>query len=337
MKILENFNLKTFNTFHVSAHARYFADISTLPQLQEVLSWSRDHKIPFMLIGQGSNILFKQDFPGLIIELNIKGKEILATTPTHADVRAMCGENWHGLVRYTLGVNLYGLENLSLIPGTVGAAPVQNIGAYGVEVKDALLELEALEIATGSYQIFSNADCRFSYRNSVFKQELRDKYIICSVTFRLAKNAKINLDYPSLRNAFRSVDPATITPLMVSDMVCNIRNGKLPDPAKLGNAGSFFWNPRISVQQFALLKQQYPAIAAYPENDHVKIAAAWLIEQAGWKGYREGDVGVHQDHALVLVNYGAAFGAELVTLSEKIQASVLEKFGIQLYPEVRIV
>jgi UDP-N-acetylmuramate dehydrogenase len=337
MKILENFNLKTFNTFHVSAHARYFADVSTLSGLQDVLSWSRDHKIPFILIGQGSNILFKQDFPGLIIELNIKGKEVLGETATHTDIRAMCGENWHELVRYTLGINLYGLENLSLIPGTVGAAPVQNIGAYGVEVKDTLLELQALEIATGSYQIFSNSACRFSYRNSVFKQELRDKYIICSATFRLAKNAKINLEYPSLRDAFLGTDPAAISPLMVSDMVCRIRNSKLPNPEQLGNAGSFFWNPRISIQQFALLKQQFPAIAAYPENDHVKIAAAWLIEQTGWKGYREGDVGVHQDHALVLVNYGAASGAELVALSEKIQASVLEKFGIQLFPEVRII
>jgi UDP-N-acetylmuramate dehydrogenase len=337
MNIRENFNLKTFNTFHVSAHARYFADVSTLSELQQVLNWSRAHKIPFMLIGQGSNILFKQDFPGLVIELNIKGKELLASTSTHADVRAMCGENWHDLVRHTLGMNLYGLENLSLIPGTVGAAPVQNIGAYGVEVKDTLLELQALEIATGSYQIFSNADCGFSYRNSVFKQELRDKYIICSVTFRLAKSPAIHLEYPALRDAFRGSDPATITPLMVSDMVCSIRNSKLPNPSRLGNAGSFFWNPRISVQQFALLKQAHPAVAAYPENDYVKIAAAWLIEQAGWKGYREGDVGVHKDHALVLVNYGAATGAELVTLSEKIQASVLEKFGIQLYPEVRIV
>jgi UDP-N-acetylmuramate dehydrogenase len=337
MNIRENFNLKTFNTFHVSAHARYFAEIATLPELQEVLSWSREHKIPFMLIGQGSNILFKQDFPGLIIELNIKGREVVASTSTHTDIRAMCGENWHELVRHTLSMNLYGLENLSLIPGTVGAAPVQNIGAYGAEIKDTLLELQALEIATGSYHIFSNADCRFSYRNSAFKQELRDKYIICSVTFRLAKTAQINLGYPALRDAFRGFDPATITPLMVSDAVCRIRSSKLPDPSRLGNAGSFFWNPRISVQQFGMLKQKYPAIAAYPENDHVKIAAAWLIEQAGWKGYREGDVGVHQDHALVLVNHGAATGAQLVTLSEKIQASVLEKFGIQLFPEVRIV
>ncbi|MES2624591.1 MAG: UDP-N-acetylmuramate dehydrogenase [Pseudomonadota bacterium] len=337
MNIHENFDLKTFNTFHVSARSRYFADVTSLEQLQEVLSWSREHDVPFMLIGQGSNILFKQDYPGLIIELNIKGKEIFDTDAAHADIRAMCGENWHDLVRYSLGLDLFGLENLSLIPGNVGAAPVQNIGAYGAEVKDTLLELEALEIATGNYQIFTNADCKFSYRNSVFKQELRDKYIICSVTFRLSKEAKINLEYPSLKSAFGNVDPATITPLMVSDMVCSIRKSKLPDPSILGNAGSFFWNPRISPQQFAFLKEEFPAIAAYPEDDHVKIAAAWLIEQAGWKGYREGDVGVHQDHALVLVNYGSASGAELVALSEKIQASVLAKFRIQLHPEVRIV
>ena len=337
MNILENFNLKNFNTFHVSAHARYFAHITTLQQLQAVLSWSSAQKVPFMLIGQGSNILFKQDYPGLIIELNIKGREVLASTPEYADVRAMCGENWHELVRYTLGLDVYGLENLSLIPGTVGAAPVQNIGAYGVEVKDVLLELQALEIATGSYQIFSSADCKFSYRNSVFKQELRDKYIICSVTFRLRKQARVNLSYPALKDAFRGVEPAAISPLMVSDMVSSIRKSKLPDPTILGNAGSFFWNPRLSIEQFDVLRQQYPAIAAYPEHGQVKLAAAWLIEQAGWKGYREGDVGVHEDHALVLVNYGSASGAELVALSEKIQHSVLEKFAVQLHPEVRIV
>jgi UDP-N-acetylmuramate dehydrogenase len=336
MNILENFNLKNLNTFHVSARARYFADISTLQQLQDVLSWSRDHNVPFMLIGLGSNILFKQDYPGLVIELNIKGREVVKTTDEYSDVRAMCGENWHELVRYALGLDLYGIENLSLIPGTVGAAPVQNIGAYGVEVKDTLLELQALEIASGKYRIFTNAECNFSYRNSIFKQELRDKYIICSVTFRLSRVARINMDYPALKEAFRGTSAAEITPLMVSDMVCKIRNSKLPDHTILGNAGSFFWNPRITFQQFALLKEKYPAIAAYPDNDDVKIAAAWLIEQAGWKGYREGDVGVHQDHALVLVNYGAASGAELVALSEKIQASVLGKFGIQLHPEVRI-
>lgn len=337
MNIQENFNLKNFNTFHVSAYARYFADISSLGQLQDVLSWSRENAVPFMLIGQGSNLLFKQDYEGLIIELNIKGREIFDIDAVHVDIRAMCGENWHELVRYSLGLQLSGLENLSLIPGNVGAAPVQNIGAYGVEVKDTLLELEALEIATGQYHIFTNAECRFSYRNSVFKQELRDKYIICSVTFRLSRNAKINLSYPALREGFRNIDPAVITPMMVSDMVSAIRKSKLPDPSILGNAGSFFWNPRISVQQFAALKELHPGIAAYPENDHVKIAAAWLIEQAGWKGYREGDVGVHADHALVLVNYGTATGAELVALSQKIQESVLQKFGIELWPEVRIV
>lgn len=337
MQIRENVDLRQFNTFHVSARARWFCLADSLDALAAALAWVRAHNVPFMLIGQGSNLLFKQDYPGLVIELGIRGVTVVGETADHADVRAMCGEVWHEFVLHCLRHKWYGLENLSLIPGTVGAAPVQNIGAYGVEVKDTLLELEALEIASGRYRTFSNAECAFAYRDSAFKQALKDRYIICSVTFRLPKQPNLNISYPALQAELKAVPQGQLTPELVSRAVCRIRSSKLPDHLTLGNAGSFFWNPRIPREAFKGLQARYPGIVGHPDDSGVKVPAAWLIEQAGWKGYREGDVGVHRDHALVLVNHGNASGAELVALSEKIQASVLEKFGIQLWPEVRIV
>jgi len=337
MHIKENFDLKNFNTFHVSAHARFFSQIFSLEQLQEVQAWARTQNLPVLLIGQGSNILLKQDFPGLVMELSIKGISVIATTSEHIDIRVMCGEIWHEVVCWSLDRNYFGLENLSLIPGTVGAAPIQNIGAYGVEIKDTLLELNALEISTGKLVTFSNTQCMFSYRNSIFKNEYRDQYIICSISLRLSLSAQCNINYPALREAFKDVPVSSITPALVSAQVCKIRSSKLPDHATLGNAGSFFWNPLVGLQQFNELRQQFPDIVGYHDGDQVKLAAAWLIEQAGWKGYREGDVGVHTNHALVLVNYGGASGADLVALSKKIQATVLVKFGVQLWPEVRII
>jgi UDP-N-acetylmuramate dehydrogenase len=337
MNICEDFDLRHFNTFHVSARARWFIAVGTLQELEQALAWVRVQAVPFMLIGQGSNILFKTDYPGLIIELDIKGITLQAETADTVDVRAMCGEIWHDFVLHTLAQGWFGLENLSLIPGTVGAAPVQNIGAYGAEAKDSVLELHALEVATGSYRSFSKAECEFGYRDSIFKQRLKDRFIICSVTFRLHKTAQLNLSYPALQMALREVPDQDLTPQLVSATVCRIRSSKLPDHATLGNAGSFFWNPKLPRADFQTLKARFPELIGYPEGDEMKIPAAWLIEQAGWKGYREGEVGVHCDHALVLVNHGKAHGSELVALSQKIQASVLERFGIQLWPEVRIV
>lgn len=336
--IQENFDLRHFNTFHVSARARYFAEITSLAHLLEVLAWARQRpQLPYMLIGQGSNLLFKQDYPGLILELNIKGISVLSETAEHVDVEVMCGEIWHDFVQYSLKMGWYGLENLSLIPGTVGAAPVQNIGAYGVEAKDALLSLQALEIATNRMRTFSTADCEFAYRDSVFKRRLKDQFIICSVVFRLARTPHLNLSYPALQAALKDVPTEHLTPELVSATVCKIRSSKLPDHLTLGNAGSFFWNPHVSGARFAELQQRFPDIVGYADDAGVKLPAAWLIEKAGWKGYREGDVGVHREHALVLVNYGNATGAQLVALSAKIQASVQDMFGIQLTPEVRIV
>lgn len=337
MLIREQVDLRHLNTFHVSARARWFAAVTSTDELQQALAWLRQHPMPFMLIGQGSNILFQQDYPGLVIELHTRGIRIVAQTPDYVDVEAMGGEVWHDFVQWCLQQGCYGLENLSLIPGTVGAAPVQNIGAYGVEVKDRLLSLEAIEIASGASRHFSLADCGFGYRSSVFKRELAGQYVICSVRFRLLRQPQLKLDYPALQQALAGRDPATLTPQDVSAAVCAVRRSKLPDPATLGNAGSFFWNPHVSPQHYAELKQQWPALPGWPDADGVKIPAAWLIEQAGWKGYRDGDVGVHREHALVLVNYGNASGAQLLALSARIQDSVQQRFGIRLEPEVRIV
>jgi UDP-N-acetylmuramate dehydrogenase len=337
MEILENFNLKHFNTFHVSAHARYFVNATGLDCLREALAFASYKQIPFMLIGQGSNLLFKEDYPGLIIEINVRGKELISEDEDFYYVKARCGENWHNFVQWSLEQDYYGMENLSLIPGTVGAAPVQNIGAYGVELCDVMVSLEALEIANGELRTFTNEECHFSYRNSVFKQELKDQFIIYSVTFGLRKVPHLNTNYAALTKALEGYSADKITPQLVSKTVCEIRRSKLPNPKRLGNAGSFFWNPEIPLAEFSALKKSYPDIVGYANDKSVKLAAAWLIDQAGWKGYREGDVGVHEDHALVLVNYGQATGAELVDLSERIQKSVKDKFGIVLTPEVRII
>ncbi|MEY4642616.1 MAG: hypothetical protein RLZZ227_2610 [Pseudomonadota bacterium] len=337
LNIQENVDLRKYNTFHVSAVARYFADVTSAAQLRETVAWVNARQMPYMLIGQGSNLLFKQDYPGLIIELNIKGIRLTAETRDHVDVEAQCGELWHNFVQHTLRQGWYGIENLSLIPGTVGAAPVQNIGAYGVEVKDTLWSLQALHMASGELRTFTNADCGFSYRDSIFKRELRDQYVICSVVFRLHKQPRVNLSYPALQAVLRGIPSTLITPQLVSAKVCEIRSGKLPDHHKLGNAGSFFWNPLVSQVEFDRLSAIFPDIVGYADGDNVKIPAAWLIEKAGWKGYRDGDVGVHREHALVLVNYGMATGAQLVQLSEKIQESVQSVFGIRLHPEVRII
>lgn len=337
MEILEDFNLKNFNTFHVSAHARYFVNATDLNCLREAIAFAHDRKIPFMLIGQGSNLLFRENYPGLVIEMNIRGKQLTGEDDNHWHVRARCGENWHVFVQWCLENKYYGLENLSLIPGTVGAAPVQNIGAYGVELSEFMTSLDALHRDTGALQTFSNAQCKFGYRTSVFKTELRDEYIITSVNFALRKKPAVNIGYATLANALAGTPPEAITPELVSKTVTEIRRSKLPSPSRLGNAGSFFWNPRVTRDEYTALQAGFPDIVGYPEGDKVKLAAAWLIEQAGWKGHREGDVGVHKDHALVLVNHGNATGAELVDLSERIQRSVHDKFGVHLTPEVRIV
>lgn len=337
MELHEHFNLKQLNTFHIPVKARYFVDATSIDDLRSALQFANSHGLPFMLIGQGSNLLFRHDYPGLIIEMNLKGIEVVRDTHDEVLLKAACGEIWHELVLYCLDHELYGLENLSLIPGTVGAAPVQNIGAYGVELADVFESLEALEIATGKIHDFGRADCSFGYRTSTFKQDRKDRYLITSVTLRLSRTPTVNIRYGALQQALAEVPDADITPRLVSETVCAIRSSKLPDHATLGNAGSFFWNPHISCEHFTRLQADYPDIVGYPEDEGIKVPAAWLIERAGWKGYREGDVGVHREHALVLVNYGQASGEELWQLASKIQASVRQKFEVALQPEVRII
>ena len=337
MEVLENFNLQHYNTFHVSAHARYFINVTDINCLRDALGFAKARNLPFLMIGQGSNLLFRDNYPGIILEMNIHGKRIKAEEGDDVLVEAKSGENWHVFVKWCLENKCYGIENMSLIPGTVGAAPVQNIGAYGVELCDAFESLEALEIQTGELRTFNREQCEFAYRDSVFKGRLKEQYIITSVVLRLSRKANIKIEYSALANALAHVPAADISPELVSETVCTIRRSKLPAPSRLGNAGSFFWNPSISKQRFAELQQAFPDIVGYPSEEQVKLAAAWLIEKAGWKGYREGDVGVHEDHALVLVNHGNATGAELVDLSERIQKSVHNKFGVKLTPEVRII
>lgn len=337
MELQEHVNLRQLNTFHIPATTRYFVNVQTLRDLKEAIAFAQAKQLPFMLIGQGSNLLFRDDYPGLIIEMNLHERTLLETRDREVLVRAGCGEVWHDFVRYCLDNDWYGLENLSLIPGTVGAAPVQNIGAYGVELAQRLHSLQALAIDTGELHYFSNEDCEFGYRTSIFKQGLRDRFIITSVTFCLSTTPMVDIHYGALKNALTDVKPEKITPRLVSDTVCRIRRSKLPDPGRLGNAGSFFWNPLVSDARLVELKSDFPDIVAWPEGERMKIPAAWLIEKAGWKGHREGDVGVHQDHALVLVNHGDASGEQLYQLAMKIRDSVLERFGIELKPEVRII
>ncbi|MDR0780979.1 MAG: UDP-N-acetylmuramate dehydrogenase [Pseudomonadales bacterium] len=337
LRIQQNVDLHHLNTFRVAARARYFTQITAPEHVPALCAWLREHPMPHLLIGQASNILFRQDYPGLIIDFSLKGVRVETQSAAQVDVAVNGGEIWHDFVCYCLREHWYGLENLSLIPGTVGAAPVQNIGAYGVELSRFVRYVDAVELSSGSARRFSAADCEFGYRSSIFKHALRDRYLITCVGLRLARQSALVLDYPALQEALREVPPDELTPQLLSDTVCAIRRSKLPDPRQLGNAGSFFWNPQITRARFAELRQDYPEIPGYPEDEYVKIPAAWLIERCGWKGYREGDVGVHQEHALVLVNHGKATGAALVALAERIQASVEQRFGIQLVPEVRIV
>ena len=325
------------NTLRLPSSARWYVALEDIAQLPALLADPAVTGAPLTVLGEGSNVVLQTDLPGLVLHPQMHGMQIIEWQGSRALVECQAGESWDALVQWTLQQGLAGLENLSLIPGSVGAAPFQNIGAYGVEIAEFLQELEALEISSGKLQTFTAAQCRLAYRHSIFKAELKDRFIITRVTFKLLKKPRLNLNYPALQASLKNTDPEQLTPQRVSEAVCTIRRSKLPDPGEIGNAGSFFWNPIVPAEELARLQKVYPDIIAYPYQNQYKLAAAWLIDKAGWKGYREGDVGVHKDHALVLVNYGAASGAELFNLSERIQRSVTEKFGIELQPEVRII
>jgi len=337
MQIQHDVSLQSFNTFGIAAQATAFAKASSVDELRAILRENNGQR-PVFILGGGSNILLTQDVPFLVIKNDIKGIEIIGETATKAILAVGGGENWHEFVRWALRQNLGGIENLSLIPGTVGAAPIQNIGAYGVELQDVFVKLEAVELATGELHTFRKADCQFGYRNSIFKNEYKGKFCITRVVFELSKQHHINTSYGALRQtlADRNISEPTIQD--VSDAVISIRQSKLPDPAELGNSGSFFKNPEIPRSQFEQLQQQFPKIVHYDlPNDMVKVPAGWLIEQCGWKGKRIGNTGAHKNQALVLVNYGGATGEEVWQLARRIMRSVEEKFGIRLTPEVNVI
>lgn len=334
---LPHFNLQKFNTLAVPALAHYFACVKTDDELREAFAFARTENLPLLLLGGGSNIVLRADFPGLVVQIKSQGREVVDENEEFVWLKVAAGENWHKLVEFSLDNALYGLENLSLIPGSVGAAPIQNIGAYGVEIKELVTELSALNIRSGLSVTFPNESCQFGYRDSIFKQSLKDQYVITSVTFRLRKQPHLNLTYPALRAALAHLVEAEITPQQVSAAVINIRQTKLPDPEVIPNVGSFFKNPVIDQEQFDALRAENPALVSYPAAaNRVKLAAAWLIDQAGWRGREVGGAVVHAQQALVLTNPHKSSGRAVLELADLITQSVFEQFGVMLEMEPRI-
>ena len=335
--IEKNYNLKSLNTFGITALASEFTEIHTEENMQSLVENGVLKDKQILILGGGSNLLFTKDFDGLIIKNNIKGIEVIGENDDHIFVQAGAGENWHEFVLFCIEKGWFGLENLSLIPGNVGASPMQNIGAYGVEIKDVFYELEAVNLYAGDIHYFSNAACEFGYRESVFKKHLKNQYLISRVTFKLNKKPNFKVEYGAIKTELENMKITALSAKAVSDAVINIRSSKLPDPKILGNAGSFFKNPVIKEELLNEIKLTYPDVVAYPVGDGiVKLAAGWLIEQAGWKGKTVGNCGVHHLQALVLVNHGNATGTELFDLSTEILASVKEKFNVELEREVNI-
>jgi UDP-N-acetylmuramate dehydrogenase len=334
MQIQKNISLLSYNSFHLDARADEFVSVTSVEDLQNVL----ETKEPRLVLGGGSNILLTDNLHGLVLKIDITGIDEVKEDNTHVYVRAGAGQVWHEFVEYTMRKNWGGLENLSLIPGSVGAAPIQNIGAYGVELKDIFYELEAFDRLEKKVYSFGVNDCQFGYRDSIFKSTKKNRYIILNVTFVLNKFPELNTSYGAIREELKKLHVGSPGIQDVSQAVIRIRRSKLPDPAEIGNAGSFFKNPVVDQSVFLSLSDQYPEMPAYPHEDKsVKLAAGWLIEQCGWRGYRKGDAGVHAHQALVLVNHGKATGKEIFDLSEKIQKSVHKKFGVLLEREVNVV
>jgi len=339
MQILENISLRPYNTFGMDVKARYFSLFSSEDELTEILTSGLPSPASRLLIlGGGSNILFTGDFDGLVLKNGIGGITELHEDGGYVYVKAGAGENWHRFVMYCIGRGWGGVENLSLIPGNVGAAPMQNIGAYGTELTDVFLDLEAFHLREKKRVTFTHSDCAFGYRESVFKNKYQGRFVILNVTFRLRKKPVINTRYGAIEQELERMGVKELSIKAVSDAVIRIRSSKLPDPEKIGNAGSFFKNPSVSVEQYNQLKTSFEQLIAYKNPDgSMKLAAGWLIEQCGWKGFRRGDAGCHEQQALVLVNHGQATGKEIYNLSEEILQSVQEKFGVTLEREVNVI
>lgn len=338
MDIKRNHSLKPFNTFGVDVLTDYFVEVKSLNECKEALKWAKENHQKILLLGGGSNMLLVENWKGLAVKINTKGIEVYAEEENSVFVRAQAGENWHEFVMWTLNQDFGGIENLSLIPGNVGTVPIQNIGAYGVEIKNTLIELDAIHIDSQEIKTFSREECRFGYRESIFKNEVKDEFIILSVSFKLSKkNHELHINYGDIQSELQKLDIQNPTIQDVSRVIIKIRESKLPDPEKIGNSGSFFKNPVISISKYEEVKSNYPEIIAYPVGSEMKVAAGWLIERAGWKGKRVGQAGVHEKQALVLVNYGGASGKEIYDLSEKIIQDIQTKFGITLEREVNII
>jgi UDP-N-acetylmuramate dehydrogenase len=337
MDILENFSLKKYNTFGIEAKASAFVAVHSVDELRQILQ-ENPTKNKFIL-GGGSNMLLTQDINALVIHVDLKGKKIVKEDEDHVWVESQAGENWHEFVLWTIHQDFGGLENMSLIPGNVGTTPVQNIGAYGTEIKDTFESCEAMEIATQKMRTFSYSDCNFGYRESIFKQEAKDQYIITSVVFKLTKkNHAINTSYGDILTELAKQNISEPTLKEVSNAVIAIRKSKLPDPKELGNSGSFFKNPIVLKSDFEPIHAKFPEMKFYEVSEtEVKVPAGWLIEQAGFKGKRFGDAGIHKNQALVLVNYGNATGQEILAVSKDIQQTVFEKFGIWIEAEVNVI
>jgi UDP-N-acetylmuramate dehydrogenase len=335
MNIQKNVLLKNYNTFGISVNAKRFISVNSVYELQQILKVEKD----IFLISGGSNMLLTKDIDELVVHINIKGVSIDNENENAAYLTVNSGENWHEFVLWCISQNYGGIENLSLIPGNVGTCPIQNIGAYGVEVKDTITKVEAIEIETGKLVQFSNKDCNFGYRNSIFKNELKGKHIITSVSFKLTTiHHNLNSSYGAIETELSLKKISKPSLKDISNAVIAIRKSKLPDPKEIGNSGSFFKNPVISSAQYLKLQKEYADIPGYKISDmEVKIPAGWLIEKAGFKGKRYGEFGVHDKQALVLVNYGNASGKEIYQLAEKIKETIIKKFEITLEIEVNII
>lgn len=338
MIIEENKSLKNLNTFGIDVSAKYFAEISSVNDFLQFLSEEKYKGEQKLILGGGSNILFTKDYNGLLISNNIKGITVEDVNENEVIISASGGEVWDDLVDFAVNNNYGGIENLKLIPGKVGASPIQNIGAYGVELKDTFLELTAVNIHTLEEVRFKNQECRFNYRYSIFKDEYKDQFIITDVKFKLSKNPKINIEYDSLKKEIEIINPSELTIKVVSEAVRRVRESKLPDPLKIGNAGSFFKNPTIDKSKLLFLQKEYEQIPNYIINENeFKIPAGWLIEKSGLKGIQMGNAGTYKNQALVLVNNGNASGKEILDLALHIQNEVKKNFGIELIPEVNII
>ncbi|WP_159811487.1 UDP-N-acetylmuramate dehydrogenase [Pseudomonas sp. 18058] len=333
LQVQSQVSLKPFNSFGVDVRAQLFAEAHNDGDVREALAYAVAHDVPLLVIGGGSNLLLTADIPALVLRMATRGIRVISDDGNRVVIEAEAGEPWHPFVQHTLALGFSGLENLSLIPGTVGAAPMQNIGAYGVEIKDVFAGLTALDRQTGELRDFTLEECNFAYRDSLFKQQ-PGRWLILRVRFNLDRVAHLHLEYGPVRQRLTEQGIEQPTPTDVSRAICSIRSEKLPDPAVLGNAGSFFKNPLVSAAIVAQIKAQHPDVVAYAQPDgQMKLAAGWLIERAGWKGFREADAGVHKLQALVLVNYGAATGLQLLDLAQRIQKDIAERFNVDLEME----